>query len=103
MKTYPSEMAVSELFHDYSVKDGLLDEVFRPSKDADTHYDKLLSLFSTYSSDEFGILNEYAKKSFLVRGVTFTTYSNNPKGNERIFPHLYKAYSHRRRQHHLYY
>lgn len=86
MKTYPSEMIVSELFHDYSVKEGLLDEVFKPSRDADEHYEKLLTLFSIYSSKEFGILNEYAKKSFLVRGITFTTYSNNPKGNERIFP-----------------
>ena len=86
MKTNPSEIAISKLFRDYSIKEGLLDEVFRPSKDANKPYEKLLALFSNYSTEEFGILNEYAKKSFLVRGITFTTYSNNPKGNERIFP-----------------
>lgn len=86
METTPYNTIISELFQDYLIKDGLLDEVFRPSKDADKSYKKLLSLFSLYSSKEFGILNEYAKKSFLIRGITFTTYSNNPKGNERIFP-----------------
>jgi len=86
MKDTLSDTVISNLFSDYPIKEGLLDEVFKPSKDANKHYQKLLALFSLYSSKEFGILNEYAKKSFLIRGITFTTYSNNPKGNERIFP-----------------
>lgn len=86
MEVTPPKTINPELFNDYRIRDGLLDEVFRPSKDADKAYKKLLALFSLYSSKEYGILNEYAKKSFLMRGITFTTYSNNPKGNERIFP-----------------
>ncbi len=86
MNTYPSDIVSSDLFRSYSKNESLLDEVFKPSKGAFKLYEKLLSMFSIYSGQEFGILNEYAKKSFLARGITFTTYSNNPKGNERIFP-----------------
>ncbi len=86
MNPYPIEIMTSELFRSYYKNDGLLDEVFRPSEGADKLYEKLLLLFSVYSSEEFGILNDYAKRSFLASGITFTTYSNNPKGNERIFP-----------------
>jgi len=86
MKLDPLEIQLPKLFNDYPIQEGLLDEVFRPGSEANKQYEKLLALFSLYSSEEFGVLNEYAKKSFLVRGITFTTYSNNPKGNERIFP-----------------
>lgn len=86
MKTFPYNVKSSDLFGSYSEKEGLLDEVFSPSKGSYKLYEKLLSMFSIYSGQEFAILNDYAKKSFLARGITFTTYSNNPKGNERIFP-----------------
>ena len=45
-----------------------LDEVFSPSKGSYKLYEKLLSMFSIYSGQEFAILNDYAKKSFLARG-----------------------------------
>ena len=76
----------SELFSKYQIKDTLFDEVFQPDTPTNRFYSKLLSSISSYSSTEFAILNEYAKKSFLSRGITFATYSNNPKGNERVFP-----------------
>lgn len=83
--SYPESVS-SDLFRSYPEKEGLLDEVFKPSIGADKSYEKLLALFSLFTSVEFGILNDYAKKTFLGRGITFTTYTNNPKGNERIFP-----------------
>lgn len=86
MSTSPHFLAESELFHDYTMREGMLDEVFDPGIDSNVYYQKLLALFSVYTTEEFSILNDYAKKSFLMRGITFTTYSNNPKGNERIFP-----------------
>ena len=66
--------------------DHMFDEVFKAESPANEHYAKLLHTISGYSETEFSILNEYAKKSFLSRGITFATYSENPKGNERIFP-----------------
>lgn len=86
METPPLEIKIPKFFSDYTVKEELLDEVFKHGTASNKHYEKLLALLSLYSYDEFGVLNDYAKKSFLVRGITFTTYSNNPKGNERIFP-----------------
>jgi uncharacterized circularly permuted ATP-grasp superfamily protein len=76
----------SELFTDYFFKENTFDEVFKTNSPANTYYNRLLSLITSYSAEEFIILNEYAKKSFVSRGVTFATYSDNPKGNERIFP-----------------
>jgi uncharacterized circularly permuted ATP-grasp superfamily protein len=86
MKTALLDMPSSKLFGEYAIREGLLDEVFKSDSEANNDYQKLLSLFGAYSCDEFKILNEYAKKSFLTRGITFATYSDNPKGNERIFP-----------------
>jgi uncharacterized circularly permuted ATP-grasp superfamily protein len=76
----------SELFTDYYFKENTFDEVFKKNSPANAYYNRLLSLISSYSTDEFKILNESTKKSFISRGVTFATYSDNPKGNERIFP-----------------
>lgn len=86
MITPSFEVEHSGLFRDYLLGDTLLDEVFEPDSAANFNYKELLKHYQTYTQEEFKILNEYAKKSFLTRGITFATYSNNPKGNERIFP-----------------
>jgi uncharacterized circularly permuted ATP-grasp superfamily protein len=86
MSTNVIALPKSELFTDYSLVDKILDEVFKNNSFANSYYNRLLSMFSGYSSAEFQILNEYAKKSFVSRGITFSTYSENPMGNERVFP-----------------
>lgn len=76
----------TDLFLGYEHQGDYFDEVFHTNSPANRFYRKLIGLIGTYTVEEFDILNEYAKKSFLSRGITFATYSNNPKGNERIFP-----------------
>lgn len=76
----------SNLFLDYHIKDDLYDEVFEKDQEAKSVYSELIGLFNSFSSDEYRILNEFAKRSFLSQGITFATYNQNPKGVERIFP-----------------
>ncbi len=86
MEAHVLEPNLSELFTDYYFQENTYDEVFKKNLPSSPYYNQLLSLISSYSAKEFNILNESTKKSFINRGVTFATYSDNPKGNERIFP-----------------
>lgn len=76
----------SNLFIDYPVNDGLYDEVFTKDNRVKSGYSDLIGLFNSFSPEEYHILNEFAKHSFLSQGITFATYNQNPKGVERIFP-----------------
>lgn len=76
----------NNLFNDYHVREGFLDEVFEKNNAVKPFYLDLHGLFDSFSSDEYKILNEFAKKSFLSQGITFATYNENPRGVERIFP-----------------
>jgi len=86
METDVSTITQSDLFTKYSVTNNTFDEVFKPDSPANRFYTKLLTSIGSFSKHEFAILNEYAKKCFLSQGITFSTYSNNAKGTERIFP-----------------
>ncbi|MCR9065014.1 MAG: circularly permuted type 2 ATP-grasp protein [Cytophagales bacterium] len=73
-----------KLFDDYPKNPKFLDEVF----DTETKavYSELVNYFNDLTVEEFDQLYEYAKKSFMTRGITFNTYNENPRGVERIFP-----------------
>ncbi|WP_109829444.1 circularly permuted type 2 ATP-grasp protein [Reichenbachiella versicolor] len=75
-----------EILRPYTVSEGFYDEVFMNSGEIRPSYEKLYSVFNQYSPEEFKKMNESTKLSFLLQGVTFATYTENPKGTERIFP-----------------
>ncbi len=74
------------MFADYLIQDGLLDEVFESPSKVNGSYANLVNYFSSMTPDDYKVLNDYAKKSFLSQGITFVTYQHNAKGTERIFP-----------------
>jgi uncharacterized circularly permuted ATP-grasp superfamily protein len=74
------------MFSEYSIENGLLDEVFETPSKVNGSYANLVNYFSSMSPNDYKALNDYAKKSFLSQGITFVTYHHNAKGTERIFP-----------------
>ncbi len=74
------------LFSGYPSTEGLFDEVIASPGPVKGYYEQLISNFQSINANEYQIINEYAKKSFLNQGITFATYNQNPKGIERIFP-----------------
>src|SRR6266446_5968508 len=61
------------------------DEMFEPSGQIRTHYDRLYQRYSELTPEEFARKRSAADNSFLNQGITFTVY-NNDEGTERIFP-----------------
>ncbi|NBC84539.1 MAG: hypothetical protein GVY19_14320 [Bacteroidetes bacterium] len=76
----------NQLFNEYSVDAQFLDEVFDKNSKPKSTYEKLIEHYYSYTLDDFKILHNFARNSFLAQGITFATYSENPRGNERIFP-----------------
>jgi uncharacterized circularly permuted ATP-grasp superfamily protein len=76
----------SGLFKDYTVPEGMYDEVYSAKGKVHDYYNELISAISSITESEFQIINESAKNSFMNQGITFATYNENPKGTERIFP-----------------
>ena len=75
-----------KLFNNYPLNEKFFDEVFKTTDEVKKVYEDLLSTLDEFTIDEYKMLNEYAKRSFMSRGVTFATYNENPRGVERIFP-----------------
>lgn len=77
-----------QIFSNYQIPEGLLDEVVRKDGSVNQYYDNIYKHFCKLNSADIKLLNEYAKLSFLNQGVTYAVYSNNGsgKGTERIFP-----------------
>ncbi|UBM58158.1 circularly permuted type 2 ATP-grasp protein [Marinilongibacter aquaticus] len=75
-----------KLFEEYPKSTPFLDEVFGLNATTNAAYAKLVEYFDDFNLNEFKVLNDYTKKSFLTRGITFATYNENPRGVERIFP-----------------
>ncbi|UXP30955.1 circularly permuted type 2 ATP-grasp protein [Reichenbachiella agarivorans] len=75
-----------KILQSYRVKEHLLDEVFDHNGTIKKPYKKLYSHFNKYNSEDFRKVNDATKLSFLMQGITFATYAENPKGTERIFP-----------------
>src|ERR1700756_650497 len=72
------------LFDNYD-PGSFFDEMFEPSGQIRTHYDRLYQRYSELTPEEFERKRSAADNSFLNQGITFTVY-NNDEGAERIFP-----------------
>jgi uncharacterized circularly permuted ATP-grasp superfamily protein len=72
------------LFDNYD-PGSFFDEMFEPSGQIRTHYDRLYQRYSELTPEEFERKRAAADNSFLNQGITFTVY-NNDEGTERIFP-----------------
>ena len=75
-----------EILKSYRVPEGFYDEVFDEAGVIRESYATIFQTFNKYTPMEFKKINESAKLSFLLQGITFATYNENPKGTERIFP-----------------
>jgi uncharacterized circularly permuted ATP-grasp superfamily protein len=69
----------------YEVGD-FFDEMFTSDRDARPHYRRLHEMLSEMTADAFNESRSNADISFLYQGITFTVYSQQDQGIERIFP-----------------
>jgi uncharacterized circularly permuted ATP-grasp superfamily protein len=74
------------IFNSYDIDSKFHDEVFDSAGTVRPHYQKALEVFREFSFEDFQKLNEFAKISFFNQGITFSVYSDNLRGIERIFP-----------------
>lgn len=77
------------LVRDYTT-DGFYDEMFATLPSGELaprpHYQPLLDELGALSADDLRRASDLANRSFLHQGITFTVYSNEEQGTERIFP-----------------
>ena len=66
--------------------DDAYDEMFADENQLHNHYEPLLDLFSTLSTEEMRRRKQSADVSFLNQGITFTVYGRD-EGTEKIFPY----------------
>ncbi|WP_010135044.1 circularly permuted type 2 ATP-grasp protein [Ochrovirga pacifica] len=73
------------IFSSYDLNDRFYDEIFTKDKKVRSIYETLFNLFSEYKIDDFQLLNEKAKASFLNQGITFQVYGAK-EIKEKVFP-----------------
>lgn len=78
--------ATPKLFQDYQLDNDKFDEVFDGRGEIRKPYKALFKDLNGLDVDKYHVLNESAKLSFLLQGITFATYNQNNEGTERIFP-----------------
>ncbi|MFN8294859.1 MAG: circularly permuted type 2 ATP-grasp protein [Chitinophagales bacterium] len=74
------------IFDKYHTRENFWDEMALPNGDIRLHYQQI---FKQLNSIELPVLNrkeEIARKMFMNQGITFTVYSDDNEGIERIFP-----------------
>lgn len=74
------------IFDKYHTRENFWDEMALPNGDIRSHYQQI---FKQLNSIELSVLNrkeEIARKMFMNQGITFTVYSDDNEGIERIFP-----------------
>jgi uncharacterized circularly permuted ATP-grasp superfamily protein len=76
----------SKLFLKYVLAENMYDEVFSDNGEIRKHYKPLFKNLDGFDVEKYNQLNESAKLSFLLQGITFATYNENNQGIERIFP-----------------
>jgi uncharacterized circularly permuted ATP-grasp superfamily protein len=76
----------SSIFLDYPLSEHLLDEVFNKEGTINPYYGNVFQQLGTLTVENFRLLSEYAKLSFLNQGITYAVYSDSNQGTERIFP-----------------
>lgn len=85
----PHAAARSPLVHGYDTG-AFYDEMFVPTPDGGVaprpHYRALFEHLSALDPSDLRRAGDLANRSFLHQGITFTVYSNEDEGTERIFP-----------------
>lgn len=75
----------SVLTNQYQVGD-FFDEMFAGDNDPRPHYRRLYELLTEMNAESFNESRSTADIAFLYQGITFTVYSQQDQGIERIFP-----------------
>jgi uncharacterized circularly permuted ATP-grasp superfamily protein len=73
------------LSENYEVGD-FFDEMFAAPNEPRPHYRRLHEMLSEMTAEAFNESRSHADISFLYQGITFTVYSQQEQGIERIFP-----------------
>ena len=76
----------ASLFANYAIPQGVLDESFSDYPTTYTGYGQVRSAFGGMDVQDFHLLNESAKLSFLNQGITYAVYSEEGGGTEKVFP-----------------
>jgi len=77
---------IPALFKGYKLEKSKFDEVFTEKGEMRKTYKTLFRQLGDLNIEKYKQLNESAKLSFLLQGITFATYNENNEGIERIFP-----------------
>lgn len=72
------------IFSSYKTNRTFYDEIFKNDQEIRCAYKELFNFFNEYQVDDFKLLNEKAKLSFLNQGITFQVYDK--KTVEKVFP-----------------
>ena len=74
------------IFEKYNTRENFWDEMALPNGDIRTHYQNIFQQLNTIAPAVLNRKEEIAKKMFMNQGITFTVYSDDNEGIERIFP-----------------
>ena len=74
------------MFDKYHTRANYWDEMALPNGDIRSHYQSIFNQLNTINLDILNKKEEIAKKTFMNQGITFTVYSDDEEGIERIFP-----------------
>jgi uncharacterized circularly permuted ATP-grasp superfamily protein len=74
------------IFDKYHTRANYWDEMALPNGDIRSHYQSIFNQLNTINLDILNKKEEIAKKTFMNQGITFTVYSDDEEGIERIFP-----------------
>ncbi len=90
MPETPTRTATGGLLANRYQTDGFFDEAFLSLPDGGTearpHYRAIIDHLAGMTASDIRAASDIANQSFLHQGVTFTVYSDNAQGTERIFP-----------------
>jgi len=73
------------IFSSYNLNANFYDEIFKDNNEVRKIYKSLFNMFNEYKVDDFELLNEKAKSSFLNQGITFQVYGEKDT-KEKVFP-----------------
>jgi len=79
------ELKKLPIFSSYDLNSRFYNEIFKNNNEVRKIYETLFNLFNEYQIDDFRLLNEKAKASFLNQGITFQVYGES-ETKEMVFP-----------------
>ena len=74
------------IFEKYNTRTNYWDEMALPNGEIRSHYQSIFKQLNSINLDILNKKEDIAKKTFMNQGITFTVYSENEEGIERIFP-----------------